>query len=104
MRPTLPSTAPRPRGRSVLAATLAVVVLTGMTFVGASAAGAAGPLTYVGNLVGPGVADMYPVDVTDFGDFYYAVDPGRYSVEKVDRATGAVVDSVGGHQSRSTGL
>jgi tripartite motif-containing protein 71 len=94
----------RPRRRAVPALGCSLVLLGSLVLGTVSHAGAAGPLTYVGNLVGPGVADMYPVDITTFGNFYYVVDPGRYTVWKIDRTTGATVDSVGGHQSRATGL
>ena len=57
----------------------------------------------VGTLVEPGLADMYPVDVTEAGGSYYVVDPGRYSVERVDRTTGTIVDRVGGHPGRGPG-
>ena len=104
MRSTLPTTAARRRFRAPAAVTVSLLLLAGMLIGGATTAGAAGPLRYLGDLVGPGLADMYPVDVTDFGNFYYVVDPGRYRVVKVDRTSGAEVDSVGGHQSRSPGL
>jgi tripartite motif-containing protein 71 len=63
----------------------------------------AGAVTYTGQLAGPGLADMYPVDVVDSGSFYYVVDPGRYRVLKIDRGTGQIVASSGGHQSRAKG-
>ena len=67
------------------------------------AVAASGTVSYRGQLVGPGLADMYPVDVVDSGSFYYAVDPGRYRVLKIDRGTGQIVTSRGGHQSRAKG-
>ena len=62
-----------------------------------------GVVSYEGLLAGPGLADMYPVDVVDSGSFYYVVDPGRYRVVKIDRGTGQIVASRGGHQGRATG-
>ena len=104
MRSSRPPYALR-RPRSWAAASL-VTALTGVTALGAAAppAGAASAsITYVGLLAGAAVSDMYPVDVIDSGDAYFVVDPGRYSVFKVDRASGTIVDSVGGHQGRGDG-
>jgi tripartite motif-containing protein 71 len=64
--------------------------------------------TYVGNFLGPGLADMYPVDVASSSTDYLVVDPGRYRVVAVDRSTGSVDTSLGnngqfgGHQGKST--
>jgi DNA-binding beta-propeller fold protein YncE len=74
-----------------------------VTALAAAPAGAASPsITYVGLFAGPAVADMYPVDVADAGNYYYVVDPGRYAVHRVDRTTGEVVTR-GGHQGRAAG-
>jgi DNA-binding beta-propeller fold protein YncE len=101
MRSILPPAARR-RSRGPIAAALTVAVAA--TLGAALPAGAASSsITFVGLLAGPAVSDMYPVDVVDFGASYYVVDPGRYSVFKVNRATGQVVDSVGGHQGRGDG-
>jgi len=54
--------------------------------------------TYKGDLAGPGLADTYGVDVATTPAAYYVVDPGRYSLLKIDRASGQVVAEVGGHQ------
>jgi tripartite motif-containing protein 71 len=69
----------------------------------ARATSAASTLHYVDDLVGPGLAAMYPVDIAATADDYYVMDPGRYRVVRIDRATGAVVDSIGGHQGRQLG-
>ena len=63
----------------------------------------AGEVSFEGLLAGPALADMYPVDVVDSGSFYYVVDPGRYRVVKVDRTSGQIVASRGGHQGRTKG-
>ena len=104
MRSTSPSTGGRSRRRTPGRLAMAIA-LAGVTALAASppAGAASSSITYVGLLAGPAVSDMYPVDVVDSGNFYYVVDPGRYSVIKVDRATGAEVDSVGGHQGRANG-
>ena len=62
-----------------------------------------GDVTYQGLLAGPGLADMYPVDIVDSGAFYYVVDPGRYSVFKIDRTSGQIVATAGGHKGRAKG-
>ena len=98
-----PNAARRLRNR---AAALLVTVTAGVSALGApppAGAAASASITYVGLLAGAAVSDMYPVDVVDFGDAYFVVDPGRYSVFKVDRATGTIVDSVGGHFGRGDG-
>jgi DNA-binding beta-propeller fold protein YncE len=64
---------------------------------------AVGPPVYVGDFAGPGLAAMYPTDVTSSTTHYFVLDTGRYRVVKVDRATGAIVDQVGGHQGRANG-
>lgn len=56
------------------------------------------PPTYVRTLAGPGLADMYPVDVTDSASYYYVLDAGGYRVVAVNRTTGAIDFQVGGHQ------
>src|SRR6188472_2957005 len=99
MRSTLPSTT---RSRRRLRAVALAAVLIGSLATAAAPAGAVS-ISYAGLLAGPAVSDMYPVDVVDFGNFYYVVDPGRYSVFKVDRTSGLQVDSVGGHQGRGNG-
>ncbi len=62
-----------------------------------------GAVTFTGQLAGPGLADMYPVDVVDSGSSYYVIDPGRYRVCKIDRTTGSIVATRGGHQGRAKG-
>ena len=47
-------------------------------------------------LYGYAPADMYPVDVTSTATHYYIVDPGRYSIFGVNRATSAVDYTAGG--------
>lgn len=58
---------------------------------------------YAGDLAGPGLADLTPVDVASTASHYYALDVARYRVVKVDRSTGRVVDEVGGSRSGDTG-
>src|SRR5207237_6691064 len=55
------------------------------------------------HLVGPGTADMYPVDVASTATYYYVVDPGRYQIVAVNRATAAVDHTAGGHQGNAPG-
>jgi DNA-binding beta-propeller fold protein YncE len=69
----------------------------------AAAPAGAATISYVGLLAGPAVSDMYPVDVVDFGNYYYVVDPGRYAVHQVNRTTGQIVNTRGGHQGRAQG-
>jgi DNA-binding beta-propeller fold protein YncE len=68
-------------------------------------ASAADPVipVYVGDLAGPAVADLTPVDVTTDGTFYYVIDVARYRIVKIRRSTGAIVDSVGGTRSTTEG-
>lgn len=86
--------------RLVVASSLALMALALMA--APQPAGAATSLTYAGDLVGPGLADMYPVDVAASASDFYVLDAGRYRVVEVDRGTGAIVGQFGGHQGRST--
>ena len=52
--------------------------------------------TYEDTLYGYAPADMYPVDVTSTASHYYVVDPGRYSIFGVNRATSAIDYQAGG--------
>jgi DNA-binding beta-propeller fold protein YncE len=61
------------------------------------------PPTYQGNLAGPAVADLTPVDVTTDGSFFYVIDVARYRIVKINRSSGAIVDSVGGTRSTTQG-
>jgi DNA-binding beta-propeller fold protein YncE len=63
---------------------------------------ASGPPTYFRDFAGPGLADMYPVDVAVCGSSYFVLDAGRYRIVEIDRTTGLIVDQVGGHQGKST--
>lgn len=108
-----------PRGRAFALCALATGILAVAAPAPASIAGtrslagalretaagraAVSTLHYVDDLVGPGLADMYPVDIAATATDYYVVDPGRYQVVRIDRATGSVVNSVGGHQGRQLG-
>ena len=58
---------------------------------------------YVGDLIGPGLADMYPVDIAHTSTDYYVLDPGRYRIVEVDRTTGAIVAQSVGTQGNSPG-
>ncbi len=55
-----------------------------------------GSPVYEKTLYGYAPADMYPVDVTSTSSHYYVVDPGRYSIFGVNRATGKVDYTAGG--------
>jgi tripartite motif-containing protein 71 len=59
--------------------------------------------TYSSTLVGPGLASMYPVDVTQNASYYFVLDAGRFRVVAVDRSTGATSCQVGGHQGSGPG-
>ncbi len=77
-----PNAARRPRN---WAAALLVTVLAGVSSLGAAppaGAAASASIAYVGLLAGAAVSDMYPVDVVDFGDAYFVVDPGRYACSR----------------------
>ena len=58
---------------------------------------------YDRDVLGPALADMYPVDIRATPNRYYVVDPGRYRVVAVDRATGAIVAQAGGIQGTEPG-
>lgn len=45
---------------------------------------------FAGTVLGGAFASMYPVDVTTTSAYYYVVDPGRYRIERVVRATGKI--------------
>jgi tripartite motif-containing protein 71 len=84
------------RGRAWVTTTL----ITASLLVGAPAQAVAPP-TYVRDFAGPGLADMYPVDVTANATHFYVLDPGRYRVVKVARSSGSIVATFGGHRGRS---
>ncbi len=58
---------------------------------------------YERDVLGPALADMYPVDIRATANRYYVVDPGRYRVLAVDRTTGAIVAQAGGMQGTAPG-
>ena len=70
------------------------VALSGAVTTVASGAHAETPAragaTYLGTVLGGAFASMYPVDVATTSAYYYVVDPGRYRVERVVRATGKI--------------
>lgn len=53
---------------------------------------------YAGTLVGPGLASMYPVDVSQDSQYYFVLDAGEYRVVAVNRMTGNIDCQVGGQQ------
>lgn len=61
------------------------------------------PPHFLSNLAGPGLADMYPVDMAADATFYYVLDAGGYRVLKIRRSDGAVVAATGGHQGNGPG-
>ena len=101
MRSNLPSTA-RSTQRWVKIALAAALAGTTALSTAPPAGAASSSISYVGLLAGSAVSDMYPVDVADYGNYYYVVDPGRYAVHRVTRSTGAVLTR-GGHQGRAPG-
>lgn len=60
--------------------------------------------SYVRDAMSPGLASMYPVEVAATPTRWYAVDPGRYQIVAVDRASGEIVDRVGGTRGSAPGL
>jgi DNA-binding beta-propeller fold protein YncE len=71
-----------------------------LTGVGAPAGAEPTLPTFVRDLAGPGLADMYPVDIALSATHYYVLDGGRYRVVAVDRTTNQIDDTVGGHQGK----
>ena len=68
--------------------------------------GSSGPLaapTYTSTLVGPGQADMYPVDVSNDAQYYFVLDAGNYRVIAVNRSTDAIDCQIGGLQGNLPG-
>ena len=79
--------------RTMLSATTALALAASVAAAGSSAG--AGPAqkagaAYAGTVLPGAFASMYPVDVTTTSQYYYVVDPGRYRIERVNRATGAI--------------
>ena len=85
------------RAQVALALALTLVVLPVVT-AGSGAASPASLPTFVGNFLGPALADMYPVDAASSATDYYVLDAGRYRIVKVSRTSGQIVAQVGGHQ------
>jgi DNA-binding beta-propeller fold protein YncE len=74
--------------------------------VGYYSMGSTGPLTaptYSSTLVGPGQADMYPVDVSQDAQYYFVLDAGNYRIIAVNRTTNAIDCQVGGLQGNGNG-
>ena len=59
--------------------------------------------TYSSTLVGPGLASMYPVDVTQDAQYYFMLDAGRYRLLAVNRTTHNIDFQIGGLQGNGTG-
>ena len=59
--------------------------------------------TYSSTLVGPGLASMYPVDVTSDSQYYFALDAGRYRLLAVNRTTHNIDWQIGGLQGSGNG-
>jgi sugar lactone lactonase YvrE len=69
--------------------------------VGYYSTGSSGPLTaptFTSTLVGPGQADMYPVDVTNDAQYYFVLDAGNYRIIAVNRTTNTIDCQEGGLQ------
>ena len=80
--------------RRILLSGATAVAMAGALAAGATTAGAepqamAGA-AYAGTVLGGAFAAMYPVDVTTTSQYFYVVDPGRYRIERVVRATGKI--------------
>ncbi len=74
--------------------------------VGYYSSGSTGPLTaptYTSTLVGPGQADMYPVDVTNDAQYYFVLDAGNYRIIAVNRTTNNIDCQIGGLQGNGNG-
>ncbi len=67
-----------------------------------TAASLAAPV-YSSTLVGPGHADMYPVDVSNDAQYYFALDAGNYRIIAVNRSTDAIDCQIGGLQGNGPG-
>ena len=68
--------------------------------------GSAAPLgspVYSSTLVGPGQADMYPVDVSNDAQYYFVLDAGNYRIIAVNRTTDAIDCQIGGLQGNGPG-
>ena len=76
--------------RRAMLAGLGVVVLTGSLAATAPATASKAGASFAGTVLGGAFASMYPVDVTTTNAYYYVVDPGRYRIERVVRATGVI--------------
>ena len=59
--------------------------------------------TYSSTLIGPGQADMYPVDVTNDSQYYFVLDAGNYRIVAVNRTTNNIDCQVGGLQGNGNG-
>jgi tripartite motif-containing protein 71 len=87
-----------------VASVIAIAPVAHATFLGArpSVALLPAPL-FTSTLVGPGLASMYPVDVSQNAAYYFVLDAGRYRVVAVSRSTGAISCQIGGHQGNGPG-
>ena len=54
-------------------------------------------------LVGPGQADMYPVDVTNDAQYYFVLDAGNYRIVAVNRTTDASTARSAASRATATG-
>jgi len=59
--------------------------------------------TYSSTLVGPGLASMYPVDVSQDSQYYFMLDAGRYRLIAVNRSTHNIDFQIGGLQGNGNG-
>ncbi len=62
-----------------------------------------GSPVYSSTLVGPGQADMYPVDVSNDAQYYFVLDAGNYRIIAVNRSTDAIDCQIGGLQGNGPG-
>ena len=80
---------------------IAAVSITACVLMGTAPATAVTLPAFVKNFAGPGLADMYPVDIATSSSHFFVLDPGRYRVVKVARSSGDIVATFGGHRGRS---
>lgn len=69
---------------------MVVVLAASSTTVVPSAEAVPATITFRGQVVGPGYADMYPTDVVANATHYFVNDNGRYRILAVNRVTGLI--------------
>lgn len=99
----MPTSPRRPDRRLAAVAALLLPVLLVSGLVPAAEAGPLPRPTFVREILSPGLADVYPADVTATSSHYYVMDPGRYRVIALDRVTGAIDAELGSGKGKGEG-